>query len=271
MSAEFSATLDAELPATLDAEFSVTSNAEFSAKLSQALHSAELPLPLSEEQLRQLQIYGELLNEWQDKMNLTAITDPERIVLLHFVDSLELAPLIRTERERWRTADIPFSLADVGTGAGFPGLVLQICEPVDRLLLIESVRKKTQFLRAVVERLELPGVEIDARRAEEIGRDPACRARYTAVTARAVASLPVLCEYCLPLLREGGVFWAMKGRDPEIDSAHRALRELGGKIEACLPSTLSDGSQRHLVVIRKHRPTPARYPRRVGIPSKNPL
>ena len=143
--------------------------------------------------------------------------------------------------------------------------------PSAGFLLIESVRKKTQFLRAVVERLELSGVEIDARRAEEIGRDPACRAQYTAVTARAVASLPVLCEYCLPLLREGGVFWAMKGRDPEIAPARRALRELGGKNEDCLSSTLPDGSQRHLVVIRKHHPTPARYPRRVGIPYKNPL
>ena len=195
MSAEFSkktgagspAISDAESPAISNTEFSATSNTEFSATLSQALRAAEFPLPLSEKQLRQLQIYGELLNEWQGKMNLTAITDPEKIVLLHFVDSLELAPLIRAERERWPAADISFSLADVGTGAGFPGLVLQICEPVGRLLLIESVRKKTQFLRAVVERLELSGVEIDARRAEEIGRDPACRAQYTAVTARAVA------------------------------------------------------------------------------------
>lgn len=225
----------------------------------------EWELPLSVGQLDQFDLYATELIQWNQHTNLTSITDPEAIVVRHFLDSLALALL-------WSHGS-PTSLADIGTGAGFPGVPLKLLWPDMRLLLVESIGKKTAFLTHLVEVLGLMDVEIRTERAETLGQHPDYREHYDLVTGRAVANLSVLAEYCLPLCRIGGMFVAPKSGSgvAEIQAALTALNVLGGEHESTLKVQLPDVEERTLIVVRKSHPTPLQYPRRVGVPLKRPL
>ena len=226
---------------------------------------------VSREAAARLDIYAALLVEWNQKMNLTAITDPEGMVLKHFADSLTALPLL-PETEG-------ISLIDVGTGAGFPGVPLAIVRPDIRLTLLDSLNKRLVFLGELCAAVEVPVTLIHAR-AEEGGRKPELRERFDVAAARAVAALPTLCEYCLPFVKVGGRFIAMKGPDGEAElaAAEKALTLLGGKTHRveriCLPRDPAPGEEtveRRLIVIQKAAPTPAKYPRQSAKIAKAPL
>jgi len=228
--------------------------------------AADFGMPLSDEQVRMFFHYQEVLLEWNQKMNLTAITDPQEIAVKHFIDSLSCLDS--------DVFPVGCSVVDVGTGAGFPGLPLKIYRPDIYLCLIDSLQKRTNFLQTVVKDLGMKNVEIHHLRAEEAGRQKIRRARFDVAVSRAVARLSVLCELCLPLVRVGGYFVAMKGAKfrEEISEAEGAVKLLGGRIrrvkEVCLPG-LED--VRAVIFIEKQKATPEKYPRRPGIPEKDPL
>lgn len=225
-------------------------------------------LDLTSDMLAAFQTYYEELIAWNERVNLTAITDYQEVQIKHFLDSLScLLVLAGSPIDRWRHLDI-------GAGAGFPGLPLKIAQPRMELTLLEAKKKRVRFLEHLVERLELPGVEIIRGRAEELGRQPGHREGYDLVLARAVATLPVLLEYALPLCRIGGIFLAQKGPDieEELETSHVALRVLGGRLREVrgleLPYSMG---RRNLVVVEKVAPAPEKYPRRAGVPAKRPL
>ncbi len=228
-----------------------------------AAYGVEIPSTLAE----RLDIYARLLVEWNEKMNLTAITDPTGVVVKHFVDSLLAAPLLPTGA---------FSLIDVGTGAGFPGVPLALLREDCTLTLLDSLNKRLVFLDAVCRELGLHATLIHAR-AEEGGRRPELREQYDVATARAVAALPTLCEYCLPFVKVGGRFIALKGPDAdrEQEAAARAVALLGGKVEQKTTVTLQaeavEPMERQLIRIDKTRPTPPAYPRPSAKIAKRPL
>lgn len=221
-------------------------------------------IPLSPQQHAQFATYARELVAWNAHTNLTSITDPAGIRVRHFLDSLVCARFV---------ADPPQRIADVGTGAGFPGLPLKILWQDAALTLIESIGKKTAFLHHIVSQLALTDVTILNARAELPGQQPAHREQYDLVVARAVAALPVLLEYCLPLARVGGRVLLPKGADvqPEVQAAEHALVRLGGTLVAVAPVKLPDLELRTMIVINKTAPTPAHYPRGVGIPARRPL
>jgi 16S rRNA (guanine527-N7)-methyltransferase len=226
----------------------------------------QLGLRLSRTQLSALSLYERELVDWNTRFNLTAIRDPQEIHVKHFLDSL-------TCLLAFRDASIG-RLVDIGTGAGLPGIPIKIVYPKMQLTLVESVGKKAEFCRHVVKVLDLPGVEVVQQRAEILGQDPTYREQYDWAVARAVAVLPVLAEYLLPLVRVGGSMLAMKGESgpAEAHSADRALRVLGGHIRQLVPVTLPGvAEERYLVVIDKVAATPSGYPRKVGKPAKHPL
>ena len=203
---------------------------------------------------------------WTDKFNLTAIRDEEGIRTKHFLDSFSCVLA-------WKE-NPPKSLIDVGTGAGFPGIPLKILYPSMQLTLVESVGKKTAFCRHIVEVLKLEDVEVITARAEEVGQIPARRESYDWALARAVANLPVLVEYLLPLAHLGGAMLAQKGQSgpAEAHKAEKALQLLGGRMRQLIPVTLPGVvEERYLVVVDKIAATPPQYPRKPGIPAKNPL
>lgn len=227
---------------------------------------AEHGLSLSFRQRDQFAIYQMLLQEWSGRMNLTAIREPGQIVTRHFLDSLTCA-LVTGDLNGQR-------VIDVGTGAGFPGLPLRILFPEMNLTLTDSVSKKTTFLQAVVDALELTNVIILAERAEDLGRNPAHRERYDWAVARSVAELRVLAEYLLPLARVGGHVLAQKGAgfSEEVRAAHRAITILGGELASTRMIQLPQVEMPHaLIVIDKVAATEEHYPRRAGIPTKRPL
>jgi 16S rRNA (guanine527-N7)-methyltransferase len=221
-------------------------------------------LALSQRQLDQFDAYATELQHWNDQLNLTTVTSRDAIITRHFLDSLRCAL-------SW--GDAPATLADIGSGAGFPGLPLKILRPELQLTLVESIEKKAQFLRHMAAALGLDDVQVLAARAEAIGQEPGQRERYQVVAARAVAELRVLAEYCLPLVALGGRLLAPKGPQAagEAALADRAIQELGGRLLAIEPVELPGEPARTLVVIEKLTATPPRYPRRAGIPSKRPL
>jgi 16S rRNA (guanine527-N7)-methyltransferase len=229
-----------------------------------ATTAATWGLRLDQRQLDQFAIYAAELRRWNERVNLTAITDDYEITVRHFLDSLRCAL-------SWGTA--PNSLIDVGAGAGFPGLPLKILRPALRLTLVESVEKKAAFLRHIAAELSLSDVSVVVGRAEIVGRAGAHREQYDVAVARAVAELRVLTEYCLPLCRVGGRFMAPKGAQiaSELAYAQKAIDRLGGRIIALEDVDLPGIERRTLVVIEKIAPTPPQYPRGVGIPAKRPL
>jgi 16S rRNA (guanine527-N7)-methyltransferase len=223
-------------------------------------------LHLTGRQLAMLDAYERELLAWNEMYNLTAIRDSEGIRSKHFLDSFSCTLA-------WKD-NPPRSLVDVGTGAGFPGIPLKILYPHMQLALVDSVGKKAKFCRHVVETLELESVEVIQARAEDLGRQPDQRERYEWAVARAVASLPVLAEYLLPLVHLGGGALAQKGDSgpAEAQSAEKALRLLGGGLRQVLPVTLPGvAEQRYLIVMHKIAATPPRYPRQAGMPAKSPL
>ena len=231
----------------------------------------ESPLPalgLRPEVEDLFRLYFEQLVEWNRAVNLTAIVDPDEVAARHFLDSLSVARVISDETlARGR-------LADVGSGAGFPGLPLKIAWPGLTVTLIESVGKKAAFLRHIVDTLSLNGVAVENGRGETLAHDPRMRESFDVVTARAVAPMAALAELTLPFCRPGGMVVAQKkaGIDDELKEADPAIAAMGGALERV--ETVDDvepGDPRWLVVLRKVATTPERYPRRPGIPSKRPL
>jgi len=213
--------------------------------------------------------YANLLLEWNNKINLTAITDPEEIVVKHFLDSLSLLAILDP------IADKSLKLIDVGSGAGFPGIALAIMRPTWQVTLVESVGKKADFLHLVVNKLGLKQVRVIWERAEKLGQHKKYRESYDVAVARAVAALPVLAEYCLPFVRVGGCWVAQKGPKvkEELGSSRNAFGQLGGKlraVEAISVPGMEDQS-RYLIVVEKIKATSRTFPRRPGIPSKRPL
>jgi 16S rRNA (guanine527-N7)-methyltransferase len=223
-------------------------------------------LTLTPAHLRAFSIYAERLREWNQWVNLTAITDPHGIQMRHFLDSLSCL-LVMRPRPGLR-------VADVGSGAGFPGLPLKIVCPGLDLTLIEATGKKVEFMQAIVDELGLEGVTLLAERAETVGRVAAHREGYDWVLARAVAGMRTLAEYLLPLCRVGGRCLAQKGEGApqEVTEAQNAIELLGGHIVQLRPIELPGVPEtRYLVHLDKQAATPPKYPRRPGIPSKRPL
>lgn len=226
--------------------------------------SEKLNIPLSNAQVSQLIEYSRLLVEWNKKINLTAITDDEGIAAKHFLDSLTAL----------QTGCVKGRVIDVGTGAGFPGLVLKIARPDIELTLLDSLNKRINFLKEVGTELKLDGVEYVHARAEDGGRDRQYRSQFDTVVSRAVANLTVLSEWCLPFLREGGYFLALKGplADAELKDAKRAISILGGKIEDVFEADIPFTDLRHkIIIIKKVGQTPLKYPRKAGIATKTPI
>ncbi len=223
-------------------------------------------LALSPRQMAQLAVFERELLEWNQKFNLTAIRDVEGIRSKHFLDSLSCSLA-------WKE-QIPRRLIDVGTGAGFPGLVLKLLYPNLKLTLVESVGKKANFCTHMLQMLELENVEVLSARAEDIGQDPAHRQKYDWAVARAVAAMPVLLEYLLPLVRVGGGVLAQKGESgpAEVNLAEKSLKILGGRMRQLVKVELPGvADERFLVVIDKVSATPPGYPRKPGQPAKKPL
>ena len=223
-------------------------------------------LSLTEQQMEQFQCYYELLIEWNQRMNLTAITEPREVAVKHMIDSLSAY-----EDKIFKPNA---SLADVGTGAGFPGIPLKIFRPDLELTLLDSLNKRVHFLQTVVDELGLEDVDCVHARAEEGARMKKYREQYDLAVSRAVARLPILCEYCLPFVKRGGHFLALKGRAfaEEVEEAAKAIKVMGGSHtdvrEVHLPG-LDD--KRAIITVTKTMPTPKAYPRKAGTPAKNPL
>jgi 16S rRNA (guanine527-N7)-methyltransferase len=224
-------------------------------------------LTLSDAQLAAFERYSQELVAWNQQTNLTRIVEPEEITVKHFLDSLSVCLALPDLAQPW-------SIIDVGSGAGFPGLPLKLALPQLHLTLLESSGKKTDFLRHLVEVLRLLEVMVMTVRAEVAGHQPGHRQGYDVAVARAVAALPVLVEYTMPFVKIGGWVIVQKGQAPadEIDGAANALETLGGHLEQVLPVTVPGlDAARHLIIIHKDRPTPEKYPRRPGIPAKRPI
>lgn len=225
-----------------------------------------LGVQLDASQLAAFDRYSQELADWNQRFNLTTITDPAQVRVKHFLDSLSCWIAMRGSPN--------YRVIDVGSGAGFPGLPLKILQPAMQLTLVESTRKKASFLEYMVQVLDLRNVEIVAKRAEEVGQLREHRESYDWTLARAVAPLAVLAEYLLPLVRVGGFALAQKGRgaSKEAEAARNTLEILGGELKELIPVTIPElAEERWLVVIKKVVPTPAAYPRRPGMPSKRPL
>jgi 16S rRNA (guanine527-N7)-methyltransferase len=231
--------------------------------------ASDLGITLTDRHLAAFETCYRELVEWNQHFNLTAITDRDGVLVRHFLDSLScLKALPRAELATGAR------VIDVGTGAGFPGLPIKIVCPGMRLTLLESTGKKVSFLRHVMGALGLKGVEAIHGRAEELGLDPAHREQYDWALARAVAEMPTLAEYLLPLVRVGGAALAQKGEGAaaEVHSADAAIHTLGGRVRQLVPVELRGLAEtRYLVVIDKVAATPERFPRRPGVPCKRPL
>lgn len=222
-------------------------------------------ISLSQAQLEKFEVYSKLLVEWNEKINLTAITDDEGIAIKHFLDSLSLLPLIPKESK---------TIIDVGTGAGFPGIPLKITFDKFKVTLLDSLDKRVKFLNELCANLELKDISAVHGRAEDFGVDKKYREQYDIATARAVANLPVLMEYCLPFVKIGGIFAAMKGPDAkeELKESSKALELLGGEVLEVKSFNLPQTDyERCIILIRKCRHTPPNYPRKSGKPTKLPI
>ena len=227
-------------------------------------------MEVTDEQYSKLSRYADMLCEWNEKMNLTNIVDDQGIAIRHFIDSLTL--VAHSEEEERKLGRQDLNLIDVGTGAGFPGIPLKVTMPNLNVTLLDSLKKRVGFLDAVCEALQLTGITTIHSRAEEAAKNKQYREKFDIATARAVAALPTLCEYCLPYVKVGGIFLAMKGHaEDEIDQAKKAIVTLGGTLEDVheflLPGT---DMQRTILVIRKIRATPARFWPKSSITASDP-
>ncbi|PAV28488.1 16S rRNA (guanine(527)-N(7))-methyltransferase RsmG [Virgibacillus profundi] len=226
----------------------------------------EQGIELSDYQLEQFSIYYETLVEWNEKINLTALTDKEDVYLKHFYDSISAAFYYDF------TNDI--HICDVGAGAGFPSIPLKICFPQLKVTIVDSLQKRIGFLNQLANKLSLSNVAFYHDRAENFGKNSEFRETFDIVTARAVARMSVLSELCLPLVKKNGVFIAMKGAqaNEELGNAQAAVEILGGEVVDTFTFTLpKEDSERSIVVINKNRKTPKKYPRKAGTPNKEPI
>jgi len=230
-----------------------------------AQHARRFGWDLTAQQITAFQTYYEELEAWNQRVNLTGIAGLEAVQIKHFLDSLTCLLAFPPGSGQ--------KVIDVGSGAGFPGLPIRIVRPDIQLTLLEAVGKKTDFLHHIVDRLGLSEVTVVTGRAEDAGRDPQHREQYDVALARAVAELRILAEYTLPFCRVGGLVIAPKRAaiDEELASAARAIATLGGALRARVPIELPGVEPRQLVVLDKIAPTPARYPRRAGMPERRPL
>lgn len=225
-----------------------------------------LGIHLSGQQIEHFLIYYEMLTEWNKVMNLTAITEYEDVMKKHFVDSMSLVKAFDMTKNA--------SIIDVGTGAGFPGLVLKIAFPQLQVTLLDSLHKRIKFLDAVIEKLELSGAETIHGRAEDFAKPGKLREKYDLCVSRAVANLSTLSEYCIPFVKVNGFFISYKSEKvlEEASAAEKAISLLGGKIKEQIEFQLPDSDlYRNLVVIEKTKKTPGRFPRKAGLPAKDPL
>lgn len=222
----------------------------------------DINVKLSYEQLERFYKYMNMLIEWNEKINLTAIVEPNEIIQKHFIDSLTIQKYIGKDK----------SIIDVGTGAGFPGIPLNISQDYN-ITLLDSLNKRINFLNEVVEKLELKNIKTVHSRAEEFGKNKKYREKFDIATSRAVAPLNVLLEYLLPLVKVGGECICMKGSNiEEIENAKNAIKTLGGEVKIIESINLpSSDIKRNIVIINKIKETPLKYPRKAGTPSKEPL
>lgn len=224
----------------------------------------ELKIKFNEKQLEQFYQYMQLLLDWNKRINLTAITEPNEVILKHFIDSLTIHSYM--EKASY--------MADIGTGAGFPGIPLKIFRPDLNIVLIDSLNKRVNFLQEVINQLSLDNISAVHGRIEELGKNKKYREQFEVVTSRAVANLSVLSEYMVPLTKIKGIAIAMKGSEiqVELENSKKAIQTLGGKIklidEFLLPTS---DMKRNIVIIEKEKITPNQFPRKPGIPTKEPI
>ncbi|HHV58885.1 MAG TPA: 16S rRNA (guanine(527)-N(7))-methyltransferase RsmG [Clostridiaceae bacterium] len=227
--------------------------------------AAEFNVSITDDMAEKFFSYMSLLKDWNERVNLTSIIEDKEIIIKHFIDSLSIVPYLESKGT---------TLADLGTGAGFPGLPVKIVRRDVDVTLMDSLLKRLSFLEEVISTLELENIRTVHGRAEDLGQNPDFREKFDVVTARAVAEMPVLLEYCLPLVKTGGIFIAMKGSqvEEELDGSKKALSTLGGEIVKVDKINLPDlGHERNIILIKKFRQTPTGYPRKAGKPSKSPL
>ena len=233
---------------------------EFSSNLKEKLD--KIDIEINKEQSQKFYNYMNLLLEWNEKINLTAITEPNEVILKHFVDSATIIKYIEDNME----------IVDVGTGAGFPGIPLNIINSKANYVLVDSLNKRINFLNEIINNLKLENINTVHSRIEDFGKDN--KESFDIATSRAVASLNILLEYLLPLLKVGGICICMKGSNTkeEIENSNKALEILGGKIEKVEEIILPDSViVRNIIIVRKIKSTPNKYPRKAGIPTKEPI
>ena len=227
-------------------------------------YGSKIEINFTEKQINKFYKYMNLLLEWNEKINLTAITDPKEVILKHFIDSLTINKYLKQNS----------TLADVGTGAGFPGIPLKIVRPDLKITLVDSLNKRINFLNIVIDELELKNITTVHSRIEDFGKNKQYREKFDYVTARAVANLAVLSEYLLPITKVGGQAIVMKGSNvkEELDDGKKAIGILGGKLNCVDEFVLPDSDIfRNVVIIDKIKNTPGKFPRKAGVPSKEPI
>ena len=227
---------------------------------------AEQNIVLTDQQKAQFERYFELLVEWNEKINLTAITEKEEVYLKHFYDSI--APILQG-----LIANQEIKLLDIGAGAGFPSLPMKILYPQLEVTIIDSLNKRINFLQLLAEELNLEGVHFYHGRAEDLAQDKNFRAQFDIVTARAVARMQVLSELTVPFLKVGGKLLALKASNApeELTEAQNALNLLFSIVEDNISYTLPNGDPRYITIVEKKKETPNKYPRKAGMPNKRPL
>ena len=224
----------------------------------------EFNIEISDNQLEKFDKYMRLLLEWNEKINLTSIVEPDEVKIKHFLDSLTVLKYIHDDDK----------VIDIGTGAGFPGIPLKIMKPDAKITLLDSLNKRINFLNIVIEELGLKNIETIHGRAEEFARNKMYREKYDVAVSRAVANLSTLTEYMLPFVKVGGKCICMKGANvkEEVDKAKNAIQELGGKIEKIDNFYLSNNdNERNIIIIKKIKETKSKYPRKARMTSKKPL
>lgn len=237
-------------------------NIEFYNKLKKLSDAIEVELDSDE--CNKFYEYMNVLLEWNEKMNLTAITEEDEVILKHFIDSLTILKYIKEND----------TIIDVGTGAGFPGIPIAIKQKSNNITLLDSLNKRITFLNEVTTKLELENVKTVHGRAEDYGKDKDCREKFDISVSRAVANLATLSEYLLPFVKVGGRAICMKGPDcdDEIENAQKAIKELGGQIEKIEKFKLPNSDiERTIIILKKVKSTPNKYPRKAGVPSKEPI
>lgn len=225
---------------------------------------AKMNISLLKEQYGQFYAYMELLIEWNEKMNLTAITEPKEIILKHFVDSLTIAKYVKEDK----------SIIDMGTGAGFPGIPIKIYRKDVKVVLADSLNKRIKFLDEVIDKLKLENVETIHCRAEELGKNKQYREKFDYATSRAVANLSTLSEYLMPFVKLNGkcIFMKTIEVEEELEKAKKAIKTLGGKIEKVDKFEIPESDLgRSIIIVKKEKITPNKFPRKPGTPAKEPL